>query len=63
MDLSGTARIKLEEFLLAVRFFIKGASFSDSVLVFKQLDANNDGFLDEKELEKLLLDSNADEGV
>jgi len=49
--------------LLAVRFFVKGASFSDSMLIFKQLDNNNDGFLDEKELEKLLLDSNGEEGA
>lgn len=49
--------------MLAVRFFVKGASFSDSMLIFKQLDNNNDGFLDEKELEKLLLDSNGEEGA
>ena len=46
-----------------MRFFVKGASFSDSMLIFKQLDNNNDGFLDEKELEKLLLDSNGEEGA
>jgi len=49
--------------LLAVRFFVKGASFSDSMLIFKQLDNNNDGFLDEKELEKLLLETNGEEGA
>lgn len=63
MDLSGTAKIKPEEFLLALRFFIKEASFSDSMLLFKQLDNNNDGFLDEREMQKLLLDSNAEEGA
>lgn len=63
VDLSGTAKIKPEEFLLAVRFFVKGATFSDSMLIFKQLDTNNDGFLDEKELQQLLLDSNAEEGA
>ena len=62
MDLSGTGTIKPEEFLFAVRFFIKGATLSETMLIFKQLDANTDGFLDEKELAKILPDSKFDEG-
>ena len=62
MDLSGTGTIKPEEFLLAVKFFVKGAMFSDCMLIFKQLDASNDGFLNEKELEKILPDSRMEEG-
>jgi hypothetical protein len=62
MDLSGTGTIKPEEFLLAVRFFVKSATFSESMLIFKQLDANQDGFLDEKELAKILPDSKLDDG-
>jgi hypothetical protein len=34
MDLSGSETVKPEEFLLAVRFFNKGASFSESMLLF-----------------------------
>lgn len=34
MDLSGKETVKPEEFLFAVRFFNKGASFSESMLLF-----------------------------
>jgi hypothetical protein len=34
MDLSGSETVKPEEFLFAVRFFNKGASFSESMLLF-----------------------------
>jgi hypothetical protein len=35
MDLSGSEKIKPEEFLLAIRFFLKNASFAETMLLFK----------------------------
>jgi hypothetical protein len=35
MDLSGTATIKPEEFLFAVRFFLKNASLTDAMILFR----------------------------
>ena len=54
MDLNGSETIRIEEFMFAVQFFIAGAGIADIILLFNQLDINQDGRLDLIELDALL---------
>lgn len=54
MDLNGSETIRIEEFMFAVQFFISGAGIAEIILLFNQLDINQDGMLDLIELDALL---------
>ena len=54
MDLNSSETIRIEEFMFAVQFFIASASITDIILLFNQLDINQDGMIDLIELDALL---------
>ena len=52
-DLSGTETLRIDEFLFGVEFFIQGNRLKDCLMLFQELDINQDGMLDEMEFEIL----------
>ncbi len=52
-DLSGNESLRIDEFLFGCEFFVSGNRLKDCLMLFKELDENNDGQLDEFELNNL----------
>lgn len=49
-DLSGSETLRIDEFLFGVEFFISGNRLKECLMLFQQLDANEDGVLDALEV-------------
>ena len=50
-DLSGNEQLRIDEFLFGVEFFIQGNRLKECLMLFQELDVNNDGLLDLSELD------------
>ena len=42
-DLSGNEALRIDEFLFGIEFFVQGNRLKDCLMLFKELDHNNDG--------------------
>lgn len=50
-DLSGHEKLRIDEFLFGVEFFTSGNRLKESMMLFQELDTNQDGVLDEVEFD------------
>ena len=50
-DLSGTETLRIDEFTFGVEFFTSGNRLKECMMLFQDLDVNQDGQLDEVELD------------
>jgi len=54
-DLSGSEMLRIDEFLFGIEFFTSGNRLKDCLMLFAELDVNQDGMLDVAEFEQLFL--------